>query len=356
MWAMGTRWLAVTWAGGGNVGPLTCLSAGLMERGHVVAAVATPSICDRLIGHGLSPVQESEGWLPDADELLAAVDRLRPDGLIVDYMLTDALCGAAATGLPTVVLVHTLFRALLVDRAPAPMAMSRQVTELNERRSRLGLPDVASLGDLLEEANLVLVSAPEALDSPGPAIPNLIYTGPLIDPPRSPAGWSPPPGSDPLVVVSLGTAMSGGIDRETELLQRIMDALSHLPVRAVVNLPEYIDASSLVAPANVSITGYVPHGHLLADADLLVTHSGLGSVCAALTAGVPMVCLPLDRDQPANAEAVTRIGAGLQLAPDCALDQLASAIEEGLGWHPRMQIEADPARALDAIAGVLRDT
>lgn len=350
---MGSRWLAVTWEGGGNVGPLIALAVGLKARGHQVAAVATPSLRARLGGAGLAPVEPSAQWLPDADEVLKAIDRVQPDGLIVDYMLTDALCGAAVAGLPTVVLIHTLYRSLLVGRAPAPMAMAGGVEQLNASRSRLGLSRIADHGDLLDEATVLLVTAPEELDAQGPSRANLIYTGPLTEPSPPAADWPPPAGSEPLVAVSLGTAMSGGVQRETELLQKIADALSSLPVRAIINLPTYIDAGALSAPPKVSIGGYLPHTDLLTRTDLLVTHAGLGSVCAALVAGVPMVCLPLDRDQPTNAEAVARIGAGLCLEPDCSVETLSFALSEGLRWTPRVQIDPHPGPALDALEASL---
>ena len=294
-------------------------------------------------------MEESEGWLPDAKELLAAVDRVKPEALVVDYMLTGALCGAAATGLPTVVLIHTLYRALLAGRVPAPMGMAGGVEQLNAIRSELGLAGISDLGDLLDPATLLLVTAPEQLDAPGSGGDRVMYAGILLEPSSPSMDWPPPPGPDPLVVVNLGTAMSGGIERETLLLQNVADALSGLPVRAVFNLPKYIDQESLTAGPNVAITGYIPHTQLLPRADLLVTHAGLGSVCAALGAGTPMVCLPLDRDQPANADAVARIGAGLRLDPDCPVDELTAAVNGGLQWAPRVQIDPDPAQALDAM-------
>jgi UDP-N-acetylglucosamine:LPS N-acetylglucosamine transferase len=85
----------------------------------------------------------------------------------------------------------------------------------------------------------------------------------------------------------------------------------------------------------------------------VVTHAGLGSVVAALAHGVPMVCLPLTREQPENAQAVVRLGAGRALRPDAGVDEIAAAIREQLDHGGRVRIVPDPRPALDLIEGLL---
>jgi UDP:flavonoid glycosyltransferase YjiC (YdhE family) len=53
-----------------------------------------------------------------------------------------------------------------------------------------------------------------------------------------------------------------------------------------------------------------------ADPDLFLTHAGFGGVREALSAGVPMVALPLFADQPANAKRLAELGVGVVLRPD----------------------------------------
>jgi UDP:flavonoid glycosyltransferase YjiC (YdhE family) len=62
----------------------------------------------------------------------------------------------------------------------------------------------------------------------------------------------------------------------------------------------------------------------------MVNHAGLGSIVAALSFGLPMVCIPLDRDQPHNAERVEAVGAGIRLSPDAAASEIRTAIERVL--------------------------
>ena len=347
------RVLTVLWEGGGNVSAFLGLAGQLLARGHRVGAVATGSLQPRLEGAGVEFVAPGQGWLPGASEVGRAVARFQPDLLVVDYMLTAALCGAERSDVPTAALVHTLYLALLVDGAPHPMGMAGSVGAVNEVRSELGLPHVARHADLLGSAALVLVTAPRELDAAGSIPSNVVYTGALLEGPGADAAWAPPPGDQPLVVVSLGTA--GEPDRESELLARIFEALGPLPVRVVVNLPAYIDPGTLAPPANVLLSGYVHHAAVLPHTSALVTHAGLGSVVAALAHGVPMVCLPLGRDQPENAEAVARIGAGSVLAADATAREISAAVGEQLARPDgeRVRFEPDPLPALVRLESLL---
>jgi UDP:flavonoid glycosyltransferase YjiC (YdhE family) len=48
----------------------------------------------------------------------------------------------------------------------------------------------------------------------------------------------------------------------------------------------------------------------------VVSHGGSGTAFAALSHGVPQLCLPQGADQFLNAAAITQAGAGLQLITD----------------------------------------
>ena len=340
---MARSYLFVMWAGGGNVGPFLCLAEHLRAAGHSVRAVATAGLGPRLAGAGVDLVGTPEGWLPGAADVVRAAGEHPPDVVIVDYMLTDALGGAELVGRPTVALVHTLYRALLADGGPHPMGMAGPVDTLNPGRVAAGLAPLASLGDLLESVDLVLVAAPRSLDAPGEVPANVVYGGPLLEGPGPDAGWDPPTGTGPLVVLSLGTA--GDPADEVPVLRRVVAALADLPVRGLVTLPDYVDRAALGAvPGNVTLSGYVRHAAVLPHADLLVTHAGLGSVVAALAHGVPMVALPLDREQPDNADALVRAGAGVALAPDSPAGEIRDAVADQLRRSTSPRVTVDPSR------------
>jgi UDP:flavonoid glycosyltransferase YjiC (YdhE family) len=52
---------------------------------------------------------------------------------------------------------------------------------------------------------------------------------------------------------------------------------------------------------------------------------------ASLAHGVPLVCLPMGRDQPDVAARVTHSGAGVRVAPKASAKQIATAVRDVLG-------------------------
>ena len=194
-----------------------------------------------------------------------------------------------------------------------------------------------SFGALLDRGDLVLVTCPESLDLPAPerSVP-VRYVGPLLEPPGADAGWRPPGADDgrPLVVAGLGTTVMD----ELPVLQRVVAALGAAPVRGIVTLGDHLDPDDLEPPDDVLLTSYVRHAALLPWASAVVTHAGLGTVLAGLAHGLPLVCLPLGREQPANAEAVARVGAGVVLDPASPPSEIAD------GDRPRRHRSRAPRR------------
>ena len=349
---MPSTFLFVGWAGGGNVNPLICLATELTERGAHVEILGGLGMAARLKSTGLELRAETAGPLPGADDLLRAVDALQPDAVVVDYMLTEALCGAEAAGRPAVALVHTLYQRLLVDGAPHPMAMAGPVETLNSARARLGLDPIQGFADLLAAVALVAVTCSPDLDQPGPPPPNLRYLGPLIPRGSPSVEWRAPSGPGPLVAVSMGTGYTA--PNEAEVTQRIVDGLGQLEVRGLVNLPGYIDPAALRAPANVTVAGLIPHQITLPQGSALVTHAGLGSVTAALAYGLPMVCMPLGREQPENAAGVVGLGRGIIIAPDADAAAIAEAVTQALTLGMAAPIASDATGAAQCLLDVVR--
>jgi UDP:flavonoid glycosyltransferase YjiC (YdhE family) len=83
----------------------------------------------------------------------------------------------------------------------------------------------------------------------------------------------------------------------------------------------------------VEIAGFVPQRALLAACDVFLTHAGFSGVREALTAGVPMVTVPLFADQPANAGRVHELGLGLRadaagLTPEALAATVSRVLDE----------------------------
>ena len=335
-----SSFLFVTWAGGGNVNPARALAERLVGRGHAVRALGTRELAPRFESVGATYVGRRAATEWDlsvtADEVLAEARRVATDVVVVDYMQPGALCGAEAAGLPVVALVHTLYAAMLVDGDLLTMYMAADTDGVAAVRERLGLAPVARVGALLDRCARVLVTCPRSLDLPLDPLPvNLRYVGALHESPK------------PLVVVSLGTTPMD----EVAVIERVLTAASTLPVSVHATVGDHLDPRTIAAPANAVVTGYVPHTTLLPVAAAFVNHAGLGGVLAALAAGVPMVCIPLGRDQPANADAVTRIGAGVMCAPDATVDELRAAIESVLAdpSYKRAPLRDEDSVAVDEL-------
>jgi len=103
-------------------------------------------------------------------------------------------------------------------------------------------------------------------------------------------------------------------------------------------------------PANAVVAEFVPQAVLLERADLLVSHSGSGTMLGGLVHGVPQVALPRGTDQPDNAALLVRAGAGLLVGPeDYAVESIAAAVAT-VTDDPRFRAAAERVR--DEIAAM----
>ena len=180
---------------------------------------------------------------------------------------------------------------------------------------------------LIRRAGAGIVVVPREFDDwPDPPA-NVVHVGPLTDDTPGPA-WDSPWGDDdtrPLVVVSLGTTYMA----HEAVLGRIAEALEPLGLRVLICTGNDLSPDRISVADGVALRAYVPHAAVLPGAALVVTHAGTGTLLAAFAAGVPVVCVPLGRDQPDNARRVVELGLGVSLSPDYSPAELRAAIEGG---------------------------
>jgi MGT family glycosyltransferase len=138
-----------------------------------------------------------------------------------------------------------------------------------------------------------------------------------------------PNGNAPSVLVGLSTTYQ----HQERLLQVILDALGELEVRGIASSAGQVDLETLRCPPNVVVREFVEHATVLPDCDVMVTHAGLGSVAAALSRGVPLVCTPIGRDQHLNAQRVVSVGAGRNVGADAQVADVAEAVQAVLADH-----------------------
>lgn len=337
------RILLATWDGAGNLWPELSLVRALVARGHRVSALAHDSARETIERHGAhhvavrsAPHYDSRRPMPPNEEmpfvvehiwfsrafgseLLAAVDGVGPDLLLVDVNLAYALVAARRSGLPTAVLCHIPYGLLLGPFAPL---LESRLQATNAYAAELELAPFSSHRALVEASPLVLVSSFRAFDSLEAAAPNVVHVGPCRYRPDGAETWRRREPQRPLVLVALSTSHQN----QVPLLQRLCDALGSLEVEALVTTGPAIAPESLRSSDNTSVERFVSHDLVLSAADLLITHAGHGTVMAGVTYGTPMLCFPMGRDQPIIADRVAQLGIGEQLAPEATVSEIGRSI------------------------------
>jgi MGT family glycosyltransferase len=261
-------------------------------------------------------------WI--AHEVREALAREPVDVLVTDCMLLGALCAGEAEGIPTVSLFHGAFA--LFRQGPLFDLLMAGLPALNGLRKELGLAPVARISQLHDACALSLVATPREFEPDLPRPANIRFVGPLLDPlplRRQQEAVHVDPNGPPPILVSFSTGQQG----QTAVLQRVVEGLAGLDAQVVVTTGSAIDPARLSAPPRIQVVRFAPHATLLPRARLVVTHAGLGTVMAALTHGVPMLSMPMGRDQFFNAARVAALGAGRTLPLDAPAGAIAAATE-----------------------------
>jgi UDP:flavonoid glycosyltransferase YjiC (YdhE family) len=342
------RALFVSHDAGGTIPPVLALAEAFIARGDDVVVLSQPSVRARAEAAGCTFVSASD--LPDyerrraiedqielvaramtgrtlGDDLVALAQDRSVDLVIVDANLGGALAAAEQLAQPSAVLLHSMYTTYVTSWFADYWAFLEPA--INESRAAFRLGPAHDWPSVFAGHDRLLAVVPGAFDAPVPHVPEAMrHYGFLV--PRGGAEHDTaaayPAGDDPTVLVGLSTTYQ----RQDELLEVILDALADIPVRGLVTTAGQVDAGSLPHPKNVTIAEYVPHTAVLGATDVMVTHAGLGSIASALTAGVPLVCTPISRDQFVNAERVSEAGAGIALSGAPTAHDVATAVQKAL--------------------------
>jgi UDP:flavonoid glycosyltransferase YjiC (YdhE family) len=354
------RVLVASTGGAGHFNPLLPFADALARRGDEVLLVVPPSLAAtaQATGHPCRTGAE-----PPADQMAAIRERFPtlPPGeaaVLMNRELFGRLCTAAM--LPAMEGACREWRPGLVLREPCEYA-SAVVAD------RLGIPHAQVAISLAEiEASALALAAP-VLEPYGSGLVQRIRSAPYLT--RFPGSLDPSPFSAtrrfreaaeaprrtplpdwwagraaPLIYLTFGS-IAGGLSVGAAAYRAALDAVTGLPVRVLLTVGRATDQSALgVVPENVHVEAWVPQADVLGHAAAVVSHGGSGTTFGALSAGLPLVLIPLFADQPANARRVAAAGAGL-------------VIEAGPGQADAMRLlgPADAPRIRAAIENVLAD-
>jgi len=394
------------WDGGGNVPPELGVARRLVARGHQVHVLADPTIEEAAeeAGCTFSPwrraphrasLDPSEDPLKDwetknplvmlrraRDRFIAgpaaefaadtgdAVDAFAPDALVADAFLFGSIIAAQAASVPVALLVPNIWimpsrgtPAIGPGFAPARTVLGRTrdaallatvnrvfragLPPVNAARSARGLAPLSSFYEQALGVERILVLSSPVFDYAASSVPgNVRYVGPILDDPGWAQAWSSPWAGDderPLVLVGF----SSTYQNQGPLLRRVVTALSSLPVRAVVTTGQMLDVREVSATGNVAVVASAPHRQVLAEASLAVSHCGHGTTMKTLAAGLPMVCIPMGRDQNDTAARVVHHRAGVRLSPSASTVKIRETVRRVLGDD---RLRANAARLASAIA------
>jgi len=375
--------LMTTWDGAGTTPPLMSVARALVERGHTVRVLADPVLRDEVeatgaehrswtraphratVGNeslfvhdweagpeGFALMRDGIAVGPAAEyaaDVRAEIDRARPELMLTELLLFGPQVAAEGAGVPYVVLNPTInvvpspgvppfgpgFLPATTeaererDRVAAELGLAgwdAALPALNRARDEHGLRPLEHVLDQYMRAARTLVLTSAAFDYDADLPPTVKIVGPRLDDPLWADPWTPPEGEEPLVLV----AFSSDYQAQTDLLGRIAAGLADQPVRGLITTGKGIDPEDVDASAAVEVVRSAPHAQVLEHASAVVTHCGHGSTIKALAAGVPLVCVPMGRDQLDVAARVVHRGAGVRLDPAAMPSEIAAAVAEVL--------------------------
>ncbi len=144
--------------------------------------------------------------------------------------------------------------------------------------------------------------------------------------------------------------ITGGTSvREPDLLGGLAASVAKEGFEVVVT----VTPGMLPGSAGVHEIGFVPLARLLPELDTVVCTGGMGTVQAALAAGVPMVLRPVLADQPWNAERVARAGAGLVIEDAAEAGVAVRAVLTEPRYRAAAQAAAAAIRSMPTPAAAL---
>jgi UDP:flavonoid glycosyltransferase YjiC (YdhE family) len=332
------RVLVVTWGPGGNLPPMLAAAECLARHGHEVVAMASRHTRDPLEVRGFQWVGFRRSPDPDvgvafeaqASEVMAtiagldlaldareAIDEVRPDLIVADCMLPSALTAGEATGTPSASIVHFLYGSARLRMLESGDGWTTDLRTLASTRRALGLAPFDDGVAAWEAPELVLVTAPEWLDLDAGAPDHVVHAGPLGIEVR------PGHGGRGRALLSFSTTVMEG---QPELVERMCGAVVGLGLRPTLTLGPALPPEAIDVPDEVEVLAFADHDRLMPECSIVICHGGLGTVLRALAHGVPLVVLPLGRDQALNASRVEDMGAGIALPETSPMDGIRAAI------------------------------
>jgi UDP:flavonoid glycosyltransferase YjiC (YdhE family) len=214
----------------------------------------------------------------------------------------------------------------LVRRMLRPL-YGRHTAALNRARADHGLPRLRNLLDQTGAATAIVLGVSRTFDIGDRTPPSpFFYAGPLLRIPvwaaSNVARIDDAPDATPRVVVSFGTTEQG----QARVIARCIRALARLPVSAIVTTGPAVRPQDLPVASNVRVVQSASHDEIVPGSAAMICHGGHGTLIRPIIHGVPLLCLPMGRDQYDNSARIVSRGAGLKLSARSGAGRIARAV------------------------------
>jgi len=379
------RFLFVGLDYGGTWKPTLGLAGMLVDRGHSVVVLGSPAMRERCESKGCDfialPAEldeepgtaiEDDDWARYveivcgpiiAEALGPAAASAASDVLVIDCLLYGALSAAELLDLPVAMIVHFLAYESLHD--DPEFWDEDQVAAVNPTRAKLGLPPLPASGGALQlwSTPEVAFSLPPEEWTTTPLPDNVVIVGPIANEPARDGIWDFPWATDdprPMIVISLSSTYM----HQESALERLAQAADPQDANVVLSLAGALPASAIQLPDGIVVRDWINFETVLPHAALFATHGGQASVSEGLVHGVPMLILPLGRDQSRVGKHLAEYGAGILLDEDASTAAIRETMETILadpGFRSRSdQLGAsirsfgNGRRAIDILEGLTR--
>jgi UDP:flavonoid glycosyltransferase YjiC (YdhE family) len=314
----------------GHLHPVVPLAEALRAAGHDVAFATSASFVPTIEELGFPAFPVGPDWVethaddvlpgflsttPDqhirlfadisargtTDDLAAVIDAWHPHVVVRTPVEYAAWPAAERTGRPHVVVGFMV----PLPRELVALWAGDELRALLEGADAEPDPALARLwGDLYVDLMPPALLPP---DWPLPEVHQVVRPSIAAARTRTPPAWL----GDyerPVVLVTFGTIFN----HRPELWARTAEAVADLPVDVVATYGHGRPVPDVgPVPSNLRFEAYVDLAALLPSCAAVVTHGGYGTVVAALLHGVPLCCIPVTADNPANAYTLEQAGAGL---------------------------------------------
>jgi MGT family glycosyltransferase len=287
----------------------------------------------------------------EAPDLARAIDGRDPDVLLIDVSCWGAAAVAEAGGRPWAMYSPYLLPLASRDAPPFGLGLRPRndrlgatrdafvrpfagaafdrlaMPSINRVRARQGLAALARYDDVLARPPALLALTAEGFEYPRSDWPANVRLVGAVNwaPPEAAPDWLPSL-PDPLVLVTCSTERQ----RDERLIAVALQALPSAGMSVLATSAAH-DPSAFRTPAHCRVVRFLAHDAALERAACVVCHGGMGITQKALSAGVPLVVVPIGRDQLETARRVEVAGAGVRLSPRRLTPaRLAAAVDAAL--------------------------